>query len=72
MRSASVSMWSETGEADSEILLLSILADDDATRLDTVREAILTSISKEAAIWAEEERRDYSRYIYFELESLQE
>ena len=71
MRSATVSTWSEPGEADSEILLLGILADADVTRLDTVRESMLTSISKEAAGWTEEERQDYSRHIYFELEPLQ-
>ena len=71
LRSASVSMWSEPGEADSEILLLSILADTDAATLDTVRESMLTSISKEAASWSEEERQDYSGRTYFELESLQ-
>ena len=71
MRSATVSIWSEPGEADSEILLLSIVADADAATLDTVRESILTSISKEAVGWTEEERQDYSRYLYFELEPLQ-
>ena len=64
-------MWSEPGEADSEVLLLGILADADTARLDTVRESMLTSISKEAAGWTEGERRDYSRHIYFELEPLQ-
>ena len=70
--SATVSTWSEPGEADSEILLLSIIADADAVRLDLVRDSMLASISKEAASWTEEERQDYSRYIYFELEPLQE
>ena len=64
-------MWSEPGEADSEILLLGILADADAARLDTVRESMLTSISNEAAGWSVEERRDYSKRIYFELEPLE-
>ena len=63
-------MWSEPGEADSEVLLLGILADADAARLDMVRESMLVSISKEAAGWTEEERQDYSRHIYFELEPL--
>ena len=72
VRSASVSMRSEPGEADSEILLLSILADADAATLDTVRESMLTSISEEAAGWPEEERQDYSRRTYFELEPLRE
>lgn len=65
-------MWSEPGEADSEILLLSILADADAATLDSVRESMLTSISEKAADWPEEERQDYSRRIYFELEPLRE
>ena len=71
LQSATVSMWSEPGEVDSEILLLSIIADADAARLDTVRESMLTSISMEAAGWTEDERHDYSRRIYFELEPLQ-
>ena len=61
-------MWSEPGAADSEILLLSILADADATRLEAARDSILAAISKEAENWTEEERQDYSKYIYFEIE----
>ncbi len=68
LRSATVSAWSEPGEADSEILLLSILADADAARLEMVRDSVLAVISEEAADWSEEERQDYSRRIYFELE----
>lgn len=70
LRSATVSTWSEPGEADSDILLLSIIADADATRLELVRDSILAAISEEAASWSEEERQDYSRRIYFEVEPL--
>ena len=68
LRSATVSMWSEPGEAESEILLLSILADSDETELERVRDMVLVAISEEAKGWSDDERHDYSRRVYFELE----
>ena len=64
-------MWSEQGEVESEILVLSILASTDTAGLEPVMDSILTFISEEAAGWTEEERQDYSRHIYFELEPLE-
>ena len=61
-------MWSEPGEAESEILLLSILADSDETELERVRDMVLVAISEEAKGWSDDERHDYSRRVYFELE----
>ena len=63
-------MWSEPGEAGSETLLLSILAGMDATELERVRDVVLVAISQEAKGWSDDERQDYSRRVYFELEPL--
>ena len=72
LRSATVSMWSEPGETESETLLLSILADADETELERVRDVVLVAISEEAKGWSADERHDYSRRVYFELEPLLE
>ena len=72
LRSATVSTWSEPGEADSQILLLSILADVDETEIERVRDVVLIAISEEAKGWSDDERQDYSRRVYFELEPLLE
>ena len=65
-------MWSEPGETESETLLLSILADADETELERVRDVVLVAISEEAQGWSADERHDYSRRVYFELEPLLE
>lgn len=72
LRSATVSMWSEPGETESETLLLSILADADEPELERVRDVVLVAISEEAKGWSDDERHDYSRRVYFELEPLLE
>ena len=65
-------MWSEPGETESETLFLSISADADETELERVRDVVLVAISEEAKGWSDDERQDYSRRIYFELEPLLE
>ena len=68
LRTAEVSTWSTPGETDSEILLLSIIADADSRRLDQLMDLTLAAIAKQAAGWTEEERQDYSKRVYFEME----
>ena len=72
IKSAIVSTWSQPGESDSTILLLSITARVDRTELRRVRKAILAAIADEASAWTDEERQDYGKRFYFELEPLSE
>ncbi len=71
LESALVSTWSQPGEPDSTILLLSITAilprKDDREKLRQVRKAILAKIAEEASSWSDEQKKDYSEKIYFEL-----
>lgn len=65
--SALVSTWSQPGEPESTILLLSITAKVDREKLRQVRKAILARIAEEASSWSDEQKRDYSGKIYFEM-----
>ena len=65
--SSVVSTWIHPNEPDNAILLLSIEADAQKSDLRRVRKAILHTIAEESITWAEEEKKDYSQRIYFEL-----
>lgn len=71
-RTATVSTWNQPGEPNSDHLLLTVAADVTALELESVRGRVLTAISMAAEGWTEEERLDYSTYIYFELVPLRE
>ena len=70
LESALVSTWSQPGEPDSTILQLSITAKVDREKLRHARKAILAKISEEASSWSDEQKKDYSEKIYFELASV--
>lgn len=65
--SAEISTWSAPEEDSSPILLLSIVADAGGDEFRRVRKAILAAIAEESSSWSDEEKRDYSEKIYFEL-----
>lgn len=65
--SAEVSTWSAPEEDSSPILLLSVVANAGGDELRRVRKAILAAIAEESSSWSDEEKRDYSEKIYFEL-----
>ncbi len=67
LRSASVSMWSQPGEEDSEHLVLTIAADTDWAALNPIRDNMITAVCEEAENWTEEDRHDYAKRVYFEL-----
>lgn len=67
LESALVSTWSQPGEAGSTILLLSITAKVDREKLRQVHKAILAKVAEEASFWSDEQKKDYSEKIYFEL-----
>ena len=67
LESALVSTWSQPGEPDSMILLLTITAKVDREKLRQARKTILAKIAEEASSWSNEQKKDYSEKIYFEL-----
>jgi len=68
LESAVVSTWSDPEEEDSDILLLSMDAKADRQELKRVQDVIFSEIAKEAINWTDQEKKDYSERIYFDLE----
>ena len=70
MTSAVVSTWSQPGEPDSRVLELIITADASRAELRRAGHGVLEAVAREAASWTDEQRRDYSARIYFDLDSV--
>ena len=66
--SAMITTWSHPDEPDSATLLLTMTARVDRSEIRRARRALLAAIASEAPTWTDEERRDYSSFIDFELE----
>ena len=72
LRSASVSMWSQPGEPDSDYLLLTIVADADRDEMVPIGDSMIAAVCKAAESWTEQQRQDYASRVYFELIPLRE
>lgn len=69
IRSANVLAWSNPGE-EGAVLILVIATQAQGRELDEARRVILEQIATAAATWTDEQRKDYSKTIYFELEHI--
>ena len=65
LEEASVSVWSNPGEEDSEILDLTLVVRSDWEAIGRLRRQILVKISEWSQEWSKVQREDYRKHIYF-------
>ena len=65
LEEASVSVWSNPGEEDSEVLDLTLVVRSDWEAIGKLRKQILVKISEWSQGWSSVQREDYKKRIYF-------